>query len=204
MFPGMTIPLFVFEERYKRLVRYCLEQEQPRFIMTLSKPTDVIQDGSAAFYPTGTFVHIVDVSENPDGTYNLMGHGQSRCIIDGTKEERVKETDGGERSLFFSDAHEHPLERIDPNLERVAAWDALDIFRDYARMFFTGEASKQIEDVIPDDPVFQASFICANIRVPVHDRQRLLEASSLNQRFSLAQALMEERVAAHKPAESTN
>lgn len=198
----MTVPLFVFEERYKRLVRHCLEQESPRFVMALSKPAEVIQEADSPFHRVASFVQVVDIAENPDGTYNLLGHGQARCIIETIEEERIQEADGSKRSLFFTSALEDALERSDPNLERVSAWDALDTFREYARTFFTGDVAGQIEEVIPDDLVFQASFICANIRVPVSDRQRLLEARSLTQRFGLAQAMMEERVAAHKPVKS--
>ena len=45
----------------------------------------------------------------------------------------------------------------------------------------------------------QASFVCANIRVPSDSRQVLLEAPSLSARFRLAQKLIYERLAAHTP-----
>ena len=109
--------------------------------------------------------------------------------------------DGSSRPLYLSDLDEFPLERSDPNLERVAAWDALDAFRNYARTFFAGDSVKQIEEIIPEDLVFQASFICANVRVPIRERQELLKAKSLSDRFALAQKMMLERVAAHKPTD---
>lgn len=197
----MTVPLYVFEERYKRLVKLCIEQETRKFVITLSKDESVIRDGQPPFHNVGTFVHILQVAENPDGTYNLLGHGQGRCEIAVVDQEEVKDTDGSLRPLYLTEDSPYSLERGDPNLERVAAWDALDTFRDYAKMFFAFDALKQIEQVLPEDLMYQASFICANIRVPVDSRQVLLEAPSLTGRFQLAQKLMKERLSAHKFAE---
>ena len=201
VFPGMTVPLYVFEERFKRLVKVAMEAPTPRFVVTLSKGDDVISDDHPAFYDVGTFVYILQVSENPDGTYNLLGHGQGRCKVEVSKEEAINDVDGSVRPLFYTAPSPLELERGDPNLERVAAWDALDTFRDYAKTFFAFDALKQIEQVLPDDLVYQASFICANIRVPVDSRQVLLEAPSLTTRFQLSQKLMRERLAAHRPAQ---
>ena len=117
-------------------------------------------------------------------------------------EEEVMEQDGTLRRLFFTDEGEWPLSRGDPNLEQVTAWDATEVFRDYAKTFFAFDALRHIDEALPDDLVYQASFICANIRVPVDSRQVLLEAPSLTGRFELAQKLMRERLAAHKPARS--
>lgn len=197
----MTVPLYIFEERYKRLVKLCLEQEKPRFVITLSKEEGV-GDAQHAFHKVGTFVHILQVAENPDGTYNLLGHGQERCKIEVIGEETVNDADGSPRVLAFTADESYPMERGDPNLERVAAWDALDTFRDYAKAFFAFDALKQIEQVLPEDLMYQASFICANIRVPVDSRQVLLEAPSLTARFQLSQKLMKERLAANKSEEN--
>jgi uncharacterized protein len=199
VFPGMRIPLYVFENRYKRLVKYCLEQDEPRFVIALARQEDGILDGVSPFARVGTIVRIVQLAENPDGTYNLLGYGQDRCRTDRHQPEEVAEADGSSRTLYMSEEALYPLERGDPNLERVVAWDAIDTFRDYAKTFFAFDALRQIEEAMPDDLVFQASFICANIRVPVDSRQVLLEAPSLSQRFQIAQKLMQERLAAHRP-----
>ncbi len=200
----MTVPLYIFEERYKRLINLCLEQEKPRFIITLAKGDDVIRDEETPFYRVGTVVHVLQVSQNPDGTYNILGHGQERCLVEVSSREDVKEIDGTTRPLFFSEDADITLQRNDPNEERVAAWDALETFQRYAKQFFAFEAAQQIQEVMPEDLVYQASFICANIRVPADSRQVLLEAPSLIARFQLAQKLMLERIAAHEPVRDLN
>jgi uncharacterized protein len=200
----MTVPLYIFEERYKRLISLCLGQEKPRFVITLAKADEVIRDEETPFYRVGTVVHVLQVSQNPDGTYNLLGHGQERCLVAVTSREDVKEIDGSSRPLFYTEDTDLALQRNDPNQERLAAWDALETFQRYAKQFFAFQAAQQIEEVMPEDLVYQASFICANIRVPSDSRQVLLEAPSLIARFQLAQKLMLERMAVHEPEKDLN
>ncbi len=198
------MPLYIFEERYKRLISLCLAHERPRFVITLAKAGEVIRDEETPFHQVGTVVHILQVSQNPDGTYNILGHGQERCLIEVVDREDVKELDGSSRPLFYTEDTDLSLQRSAPNEERLAAWDALETFQRYAKQFFAFQAAQQIEEVMPEDLVYQASFICANIRVAPDSRQVLLEAPSLVARFQLAQKLMLERITAHEPAKDLN
>jgi len=195
VFPGQTVPLVVFEARYKRLVKAILELDEPRFVIVRARPA---ADGPA-MAPVGTVVRVVELAERPDGTYTLTGHGGERVQVDVTRREDVPEADGSERPLFFTDAKPLPVVRDDPNLERVAAWDALEAFRRYARTFFAADAEQQVDDHVPDEPLYQASFVCANLRLEGDERQSLLEAPSLVDRFRLAERLIDERLAAHAP-----
>ncbi|MFO8151327.1 MAG: LON peptidase substrate-binding domain-containing protein [Trueperaceae bacterium] len=195
VFPGQTVPLVVFEARYKRLVKAVLELEEPRFVIARALAA---ADGPA-MAPIGTVVRVVELAERPDGTYTMTGHGGERVRVDVTRREDVAEADGSERPLFFTDAEPLPVVRDDPNLERVAAWDALEAFRRYARTFFAADAEQQVDDHVPDESLYQASFVCANLRLEGDERQALLEAPSLVDRFRLAERLIEERLEAHAP-----
>ena len=203
VFPGMTIPLFVFEERYKCLVRRCVESDDHRFVIALARSSGPVSDGVAAVHPLGTFMDILSVTENADGTYNILTHGQGRCRVAIAREEAIQDADGHRRPLFYIDDLPDPLGRGDPNEERVAAWDALDTFRSYAETILPFDAEEQIERALPDDLLHQASFICANMRVPSESRQILLEAETLELRFHLARKLMEERIEAHRASGPT-
>lgn len=199
IFPGMTVPLLVFEARYKQLVRCCTESHDKKFVIALGKDRDTIRDESLPFHKVASIVTMLECSENTDGTFSVLGHAQERCLLELAKQEDIAEPDGSLRPLYFCNAIEQPLLRGDPNLERVAAWDALDTFKDYAKTFFTSDSQEQIEEVLPDELVYQASFICANIRVPEASRQLLLETESLSKRFQLAQTLMAAHLKAYKP-----
>ncbi|NLG09889.1 MAG: LON peptidase substrate-binding domain-containing protein [Deinococcales bacterium] len=196
VFPGMTIPLHVHEERYKRLVREVLAQEQEpkRFLIVYEPSHAPIRDTAVRVARYGTVVHVLSAEENPDGTYDLLVHGQERYEIDVTRVVDVPEPSGATRPLAYAEEQPAPLGRDDPNAEAIAAWDALDTFRAYADRRFHGDASAEIDKHLPEDPFYQASFIAANILVPSEAKQSLLEAGSLRERFDLARALMLERL----------
>lgn len=200
VFPGMSVPLHVFEERYKRLVRATVEGEPKRFVTVLAPQLEPIRDRPPPLPGYGTFVDLLSVQENPDGSFEVLAHGQERCRLEIVREENVSEPEGAERPLYYVADKPEPLERNDPNQERLVAWDALDTFRAYASTFFAFDAAGQIEEALPDDPMYQASFICANIRVPAASRQVLLDAPTLSARFQLARKLMQERLDGHRPA----
>ncbi len=195
VFPGQTVPLVVFEARYKRLVQQVLELDEPRFVIARAR-----HGGGAPFEEVATVVHVVELAEQPDGTYTLTGHGRERIKATVVRREDVPESDGATRPLYFTEEKPLPLRRGDPNEERVAAWDAIEAFRRYAATFFVGDAAKVVDAHVPEDLLYQASFICANVRVEPEVRQTLLDAPSLVERFRRAERLMDERVVAHAPA----
>lgn len=194
----MTVPLYIFEERYKRLVRRALEGGEPRFVIALAQDAVGLGDGKPALPEVGAFVSILTTDENADGTFQVLVHGQGRCRVAVQRTEHVEEPGGDKRPLHYTVDEPVPLERDDLNIELVAAWDAIDTFRRYAETFFAFDALGQVDEALPDDPLYQASFICANVRIPLESRQVLLEAPTLTARFELARKLMEERLAAHR------
>lgn len=196
VFPGMTVPIHVFEERYKRLVRFCLEQEHKHFVVVLATHNAPIRDTPVGIAEMGAVVDILSVQENADSTFDLLVHGQERCRVEVLRREDVLENDGGHRPLFFVDDAPAAVARDDPNQERLAAWDAIDTFRRYASAFFAEGALSQVEANLPEDPLYQASFVCANMRVPLASRQVLFEAASLRERFELARKMMDEQLSA--------
>lgn len=193
VFPGMTVPVTATEERYKHLVKLALAQESEpkRFITVFTPPTAPIRDTEEQFERYGTLVHLLSVEETDEG-FDLVLHGQERCEVDISHSQDVADGAGDTRPLYFADYRPAPVVRGDPNAEAVAAWDAIDTFRAYADTLYRGDTDIDVH--LPEDPLYQASFVCANIRVPAASKQPLLAAPSLTERFDLARHLMLERM----------
>ncbi len=196
VFPGMTVPVNVHEQRYRQLIRVVLAQdsEPKRFIAVLAGEAAPIRDVQESLERFGTIVHVLSVEENDDGSIDVVVHGQERCEVAVTRREDVSEPGGATRPLYYANYHPAPVGRGDPNTEAVAAWDAIDTFRTYAGTLFKGDAAAEIDLHLPEDPLYQASFLCANIRVPPATKQPLLDAPSLTERFELARDIMLERM----------
>lgn len=198
VFPGMTVPLAVFEERYKQLVRISLESEDKRFVVALSQGGGGLADGPPPLAAYGTLVDVLTATENADGSLQVLVHGQERCRLELVRTEQIAQLDGERRPLHFVEDREDPPERDDPNEEQIAAWDTIETFRKYAETFFAFDATELVEQALPEDPYYQASFVCANLRVPDASRQVLLEAPTLSARLQLARKLMLELLEAHE------
>ena len=196
VFPGMTLPLYIFEERYRRMVRDCVESNERRIVLALAQPVPEISDQAElqGIVYVGSYVDILSVMENADGTFHILTHGQGRCRVKPSRSEAVSTADGGVGYLHYTEDQPYPLGRSDPNSERLAAWDALEVFYSYAERFFADTARDQLGEALPEDLLFQASFICANVRLAAVARQALLEAPTLIDRFSTAQRFMLEQL----------
>jgi Lon protease-like protein len=81
LFPGVFLPLHVFEERYRALTRDALSGD--RIIgMTLLRPGfEGDYHGRPPMYPVGCAGVISHSDRLPDGRYNIVLHGLSKFRI---------------------------------------------------------------------------------------------------------------------------
>lgn len=79
LFPGMPIPLNVFEPRYLQLVQECVEQEEPFGIALIREGPEV--GGPADPYEVGTTARIEQVAQGMLNTIQLLARGERRVRI---------------------------------------------------------------------------------------------------------------------------
>ena len=76
LFPGMPLPLHIFEERYKAMIGDCLEREEP-FGIVLIKEGQEVGDPADPFR-IGTTARIVQSERLQEGRMNILTTGESR------------------------------------------------------------------------------------------------------------------------------
>lgn len=79
LFPGMELPLHIFEERYKRMINLCLREDRPFGVVLAGAATAV--PGRSQTYPVGTAAHIRGATRFPDGCMNIAARGRQRFRI---------------------------------------------------------------------------------------------------------------------------
>ena len=92
LFPGVLMPLHMFEDRYRTMTRELLERDEPDRLMAIA----LLERGFEPTYHTGVApIHrivcvgrIVEHQQLPDGRYNLMLLGYSRARILDEQEPR--------------------------------------------------------------------------------------------------------------------
>ena len=78
--PGIALPLHIFEERYRALVRHCLETTSPFGVVLIRDGRDV-GGGSISFSAIGTLAEIREAGRYPDGRFDLLVVGTKRFAI---------------------------------------------------------------------------------------------------------------------------
>jgi len=78
LFPYASLQLHVFEDRYRQMVRLCMEEDRPFGIVLIRSGTET---GEADPYMVGTAVRIVKVHDLEDGAMDIQVHGERRFRI---------------------------------------------------------------------------------------------------------------------------
>lgn len=80
LFPGMALPLRIFEERYKEMIGRCLDGDQTFGVVLIREGREVGEP--AVPFDVGTLAQIASVERFPDGQMNLVtvGTRRFRCV----------------------------------------------------------------------------------------------------------------------------
>jgi uncharacterized protein len=188
VFPGVSIPLHVFEDRYRALVRHLLAIDDPsdRVLGTVAvrEGYEVGDHGSQSLYRVGVRLQLTDVEANDDGTYEIEVVARERIRLHGLDAS-------GEFAV--GEVEEHP-DAAAPVPEEVLS---------RARATFTAyrAAISQLQGTtfsgsLPRDAGYLSWTLAALAPLPMAERQSLLEAESPGERLELVTSLLREELRA--------
>lgn len=79
LFPSTTLPIQIFEPRYREMVARCLEHEEPFGVCLILDGEEV--GGPATPHRIGTEAGIIAAQRNPSGRYEILVEGRRRFEI---------------------------------------------------------------------------------------------------------------------------
>jgi uncharacterized protein len=171
LFPGMPLPLHIFEERYKLMIGRCVEEKRPFGVVLIQSGPEV--GGPCVPYWVGTTAHIVAVRRLDDGRMNLIALGQERF--------RVVEMVRAEPYLVArveTLVDEEPEAELAPLAAEVRGTLAV-----YLRDLFTLLDQPQEEIRIPTEPGRLSLVAAAVLQIPMVERQALLQMTDVAARL---------------------
>lgn len=84
--PGLALSLRVFEDRYRVMVRHCLDTDSPFGIVLIREGSEVAprhgRGAELAIAGVGTFAEIREASRHSDGRWDLLTVGSGRFTIE--------------------------------------------------------------------------------------------------------------------------
>lgn len=174
LFPGGYLPLHIFEQRYRELVKYCIRNETS-FGIVMIKEGDEVGD-TATPCKVGTAVNLVDVDRFPDGRMNIMTSGHSRFEILEVDEElpylvaRVRMLDTS-------------VDEPDTKVEKLAS-ETRKVYKEYEALSNSLMFTWQLPSEIPQHPEELAFQIGTRLRISLDVKQKLLEMTTFDKLLS--------------------
>jgi Lon protease-like protein len=181
LFPGLVLPLHIFEERYRTLVRELVartddlphefgvvtlrhgwEVESPDGVA--ERPADGTVD-AGHLHEVGCTAELRQVNELPDGRFDIVTVGRRRF--------RVLGVEAGSAPYLTAEIEWMPDEDGPDEFAALLAPRVLAVFRTYLDLL---RPDNDTIDQVPDDPTVLSHLIAATAQLTVDERQQLLAA----------------------------
>ena len=188
LYPGMLLPLHIFEERYRQLVRDLLDGAEPRRfgVIAIRKGRETGIDGVHSLYEIGCTATLRRVERHPDGRFDIITVGTQRFRLSGLDETRP---------YLQGEVEMLPDEPVDPARAGAAVRVIQAAFRDYLDALIEwGGATVRLED-LPDEPVLLSFVVAAAMIIDLPERQALLAESDTLRRLAMQRVLLSRETA---------
>ncbi len=174
LFPGMILPLHIFEERYKLMIKDCLLEQQP-FGVVLIRPD------REQFYDIGTTAVIAGLSHLAEGRMNIVTIGSERFRLLAVREERP---------YLVGHAEPWPLADDDGERTQRLVGPLRALFRQYVVLLAQAQGHKIEVEEVPTDPQTLALLVAIALQLPMPQKQHLLAQATVAHLLRAEQAIM--------------
>jgi uncharacterized protein len=183
LFPGLVLPLHIFEERYRQLVRDLLDGPEPQEfgVIAIRKGRETGVDGVSALHEIGCTARLRQVTQHDDGRFELVTVGTQRFRLLGLDHSRP----------YLRGTIEPLAEETGDEAAAALAVEAVQrTFRDYLDVLATRGAARINVPDLPDEPVLLSYLVAASMIVDLSDRQVLLAEPDAAGRLAAERTLL--------------
>jgi Lon protease-like protein len=179
LFPGMVLPLHIFEDRYKLMINRCLEENRPFGVVLIREGQEV---GSEAVpYEVGTTALIATVNRTEEGEMDIVTVGSERFRLRALHHDQP---------YLVGSAEPWPLRNIAADRAHRQVEPMRALFRLYLSMLTQAQGIRiEIEDV-PTEPRTLALLIAITLQLPVRQKQRLLDQATVYSMLRAERAIL--------------
>jgi hypothetical protein len=185
MFPGVTMSLHIFEDRYRALVRHLLgipDRSMRLFgIVAIREGYEVGQHGKQSLHRVGCVVQLTEAEPYEDGRFDIEVVGRHRMQLAGM------DTSGSYLVGAVETLGERTAKVAD--LAREAG-RAMATFEEYRRRLARMRGGTVLDVDLPNDPELLSYTLAATCLLTLQERQELLEAESPMDRLVMLRHLL--------------
>ena len=183
LFPGLLLPLHIFEDRYRQLVRDLADGPEPRRfgVIAIRHGRETGADGIQALHEIGCTATLRQVKPLEDGRYDVVTVGVQRY-----------------RLASLDDSGPYLRGQVDLLTEEsgdeAAAAQVARVVRDGFRAYLNALAQRGVTQVrvpeLPGDPVMLSYLVAASMIIDLSDRQALLAEPDALHRLTAERTLL--------------
>jgi Lon protease-like protein len=169
LFPGVVLPLHVFEERYRVLIRELLERpehEREFGVVAIRQGREVGADGVQALHEVGCTARLRRVEPYDDGRFDIVTTGATRFRLTGLATHRP---------YLVGTVEPLPDEPGNGDEARLLGTAVRTAFLDYLIALADAGADGVEAPELPADDLVLSHLVAATVLVDLGDRQALLE-----------------------------
>lgn len=180
LFPGVSIPLHIFEERYKLMINECVDLEQPLgIVLDHASPSD----SPPHPYKIGTSCIVTEVEQLDEGEMNIIVRGGKRFRILEMLDDRP-----------YPAANVEYLEPDAADVEPELVRDITEMFSSYLGKLLTMAGHKVALLEMPEEPEELASIVASLLTISLEERQALLEELDVSALLTRQREILEEQI----------
>ena len=183
LYPGMLLPLHIFEERYRQLVRDLLDRPEPRQfgVIAIRQGRETGVDGIQALHGIGCIATLRHVQPLEDGRYDVVTVGTQRFRLAGLDDSKA----------YFLGVVELLAEETG---DEADAARAARVVRDGFRAYLGALAERGVTQIsapeLPEEPVTLSYLVAASMIIDLGDRQALLAEPDALHRLTAERTLL--------------
>ncbi|MEZ5095143.1 MAG: LON peptidase substrate-binding domain-containing protein [Nocardioides sp.] len=194
LFPGVVVPLHVFEERYRALVRHLLAEQEPARRLFgsvgIREGYEVGDHGAQSLYRVGCRLQLTDVAARADGSFDIQAVGRDRFRLD-----RLHTQGAFPAAEITPLAADDEQDAAPSSLVADAVREAVTQFEAY-RAAVRGFREDPHPGPLPADPTYLSWVLAAAAPLTLPERQALLEGDLVVERLREVTRLLREELRA--------
>lgn len=167
LFPGMPLPLHIFEDRYKKMIRACISEQKP-FGVVFIRRGGGLSGVSATPHSVGCTARIVQVQPLTEERMLIMTMGQDRFRLLSLKHDQPFLVGRIELAPLDDMASQEATAAVDRLYPLVVEY--LDILSTIGEATFDGSQ-------LPTDPQQLIYLAAGYVQLPQEQKQPLLEVN---------------------------
>jgi Lon protease-like protein len=193
LFPGMSLPLHIFEERYKVMIGACQVTDQVFGVLLIKSGSEV--GAPAQPERVGCTARMLRIDRLPEGRMTILTIGEQRFRLQGPPRVMAEGYLVGDVSLLPDQAAESVAAELVSDLSTE-----FDKYQAAALSLQQTGAETITPPALPADPVRLSYRIAAMLNVHPRERQRLLELDDVASRLQEELTLLRRE---NRPAPAT-